>query len=126
MRPLQLDKHRFYPDDPAVRGLAADLFARGEPLPIISPHGHTDPAWFAEDEPFTDATSLFLWPDHYVLRMLNSQGIGLEAMGIGPGGQATADRRAVWKLFAANYHLFRGTPSRLWLDHAFVEVVGLD
>ncbi len=124
---LRLDPDRFFPADGKTRAIARELFALVETLPIISPHGHTDPRWFASDAPFEDAASLFLWPDHYVLRMLYSQGITLEQMGLAPkGGTAGTDRRAVWKLFAANYHLFRGTPSRLWLDHVFVTLFGLD
>jgi glucuronate isomerase len=122
MSALKLNPDRFFPPDPATRVIARGLFARVESLPILSPHGHTDPKWFATDAPFEDATSLFLWPDHYVLRMLYSQGITLEQMGLNVPG---ADRRAAWRLFAAHYHLFRGTPSRLWLDHVFATVFGL-
>ncbi len=126
-KPLRLDPDRFFPAHEKSRAIARELFAAAAKLPIISPHGHTDPAWFATDAPFEDATSLILWPDHYLLRMLYSQGIGLEALGLVPaGGGAESDRRAIWKLFARNYHLFRGTPSRLWLDHAFATVFGLD
>jgi glucuronate isomerase len=124
---LRLHPDRFFPIDEDTGNMARRLFAKVEQLPILSPHGHTDPAWFAADAPFEDATSLFLWPDHYVLRMLYSQGIGFERMGIAPkGGKTAADRRSAWKLFAAHYHLFRGTPSRTWLDHAFATVFGLD
>ncbi len=124
---LRLHPDRFFPPDEGIRAVARRLFANVEKLPIISPHGHTDPAWFATDAPFEDATSLFLWPDHYVLRMLYSQGIGLERMGLAPaGGAAEKDRRVCWKLFAENYWLFRGTPSRAWLDHVFVTVFKID
>jgi glucuronate isomerase len=126
-KPLRLDPDRFFPADENVRAIARELFASVERLPIISPHGHTDPQWFADNQPFEDATSLFLWPDHYLLRMLYSQGIPLEALGIAPhGGRAESDRRAVWRLFARRYYLFRGTPSRLWLDHVFTNVFGLN
>ncbi len=123
MAPLALHPDRFFPSDPATRAVARALFARTEKLPILSPHGHTDPKWFATDAPFEDATSVFLWPDHYVTRMLYSQGIALEALGL---HNPSADRRAAWKLFASNYRLFRGTPSRLWLDHVFSTVFGID
>ncbi len=122
MSGLKLHPDRFFPAGEETRAVARALFARVEKLPIISPHGHTDPKWFATDAPFEDATSLLLWPDHYLLRLLFSQGIALEALGY---GDPKADRRAAWKLFAANYHLFRGTPSRLWLDHVFATVFGL-
>jgi glucuronate isomerase len=125
--PLRLNPDRFFPIDEKACAIARALFAEAAKLPIISPHGHTDPAWFATDAPFEDATSLILWPDHYLLRMLYSQGIGLEALGVAPAGSTTrSDRRAIWKLFARNYHVFRGTPSRLWLDHVFATVFGLD
>ncbi len=118
-----LNPERFFPTDPATRILARSLFARVERLPILSPHGHTEARWFASDAPFEDATSLLLWPDHYLLRLLHSQGITLKALGYNDPG---ADRRAAWRLFAANYHLFRGTPSRLWLDHVFAVMFGIE
>jgi len=125
--PLRLHPDRLFPTDRDTANIARRLFETVERLPIISPHGHTDPSWFAFDTPFEDATALFLWPDHYVLRMLYSQGISFEEMGMAPnGGKASADRRATWKLFAGNYHLFRGTPSRAWLDHAFATVFGIE
>jgi len=95
--------------------------------PIVSPHGHTDPRWFAEDAAFPGPAELFVTPDHYVFRMLHSQGVPLEAMGVprADGGPTETDGRKIWRLFASHYHLFRGTPSRLWLDHAFQEVFGL-
>ena len=96
-------------------------------LPIVSPHGHTDPAWFATNDSWTNATDLLLAPDHYLYRMLYSQGISLEALGIpGKNGRETADPRGAWRLFASHYYLFRGTPSRLWLDHVFADVFGFD
>ncbi|MEK9212561.1 glucuronate isomerase [Sphingomonas sp. 2378] len=124
-RPLALHPDRLFPADPTMRGIARTLYAEIAVLPIISPHGHTDPRWFATDEPWRDASDLLLAPDHYVFRMLYSQGIALDDLGIPHrGGRPSTDPRAAWKLFAANYHLFRGTPSRMWLDHVFAEVFG--
>jgi len=123
MPALKLHPDRFFPSDPATRAVARALFAKVEKLPILSPHGHTDPKWFATDAPFEDATSLLLWPDHYVTRMLYSQGVTLESLGL---QDPKADRRAAWKLFASHYHAFRGTPSRLWLDHVFATAFGFD
>jgi len=74
-RPLSLHPDRLFPVDPATRDVARRLYAAVKDLPIISPHGHTDPAWFATDAPFSDATSLLLAPDHYLYRMLYSQGV---------------------------------------------------
>jgi len=128
--PVQLDPSRFFPADPKQRAIAAELFAGVEKLPIVSPHGHTDPAWFAHDQPFEDAVSLLLWPDHYLLRLLYSMGVTLKSIGIAPqdgsGGVVESDRRKIWKRFAEHYYIFRGTPCRAWLDHTFLEVFGLD
>ena len=91
-------------------------------MPIISPHGHTNPAWFSSNQSFGNATQFLLQPDHYLLRMLYSQGVQLESLGL---GGATIDPREAWRLFAERYWLFRGTPSRIWLDWVFAEVFGL-
>jgi len=125
---LHLDPDRFLPADSAVRAIARRLFAAVETAPILSPHGHTDPAWFAYDQAFEDPVSLLLWPDHYLLRMLFSQGVSLESLGVRPSDAAAfeTDRRVIWRRFAEHYRLFRGTPSRLWLDHVFATVFGLD
>jgi glucuronate isomerase len=121
--PLALHPDRLFPAEPAARAIARDLFALVENLPIISPHGHTDPRWFAQDVNFGNATDLLLRPDHYLFRMLYSQGVPLEALGIGTKG---ADPREAWRILARHYPLFRGTPSRIWLDWVFVEVFGID
>ncbi|HEX5181522.1 MAG TPA: glucuronate isomerase [Allosphingosinicella sp.] len=126
-RPLTLDPDRLLPPDPAIRAIARNLHAQVASLPIVSPHGHTDPAWFATDAPWSNATELLLAPDHYLFRMLYSQGVKLEALGVpGRAGPSRADPREAWRLFASHYYLFRGTPSRLWLDHVFVTLFGLD
>jgi len=121
-----LDPHRLFPVDPESRTLAAELYASIKHLPIVSPHGHTDPRWFAENTPFPDPAQLFIIPDHYVFRMLFSQGIDLSQLGVprNDGGRSEADSRKIWRLFAENFHLFRATPSRMWLTHAFQEVFG--
>ncbi|QNQ09535.1 glucuronate isomerase [Sphingomonas alpina] len=126
-RQLELHPDRLFPVDAAARDVARVLYATVANLPIISPHGHTDAGWFADDRPWTDATSLLLAPDHYLYRMLYSQGIDLDLLAIPrlDGSPATASR-AAWRLFAQNYTLFRGTPSRLWLDHVFADVFGFD
>jgi glucuronate isomerase len=122
-----LDPDRLFPADARGRALARALYDGIRAVPIISPHGHTDPRWFAEDRPFPDPTRLFVTPDHYVFRMLHSQGIPLELLGVprADGGPTETDARRIWRLFAANYRLFRGTPSRMWLDHAFETLFGL-
>lgn len=125
-RPLVLHPDRLFPADPGVRTLARELYSHVRDLPIISPHGHTDPAWFAYDEPFGDAVDLLLAPDHYLYRMLYSQGVQLDLMGVRSRKGAPAfEPRAAWRQFAGHYNLFRGTPSALWLDTVFAQVFGL-
>lgn len=122
-----LHPDRLFPSDPTQRAIARRLYGEVSALPIISPHGHTDPSWFAKDEPFTDPASLFVKPDHYAFRMLYSQGIPLEQLGVPrkDGGETSSDNRAIWRLLASNWHLFRGTPTSMWLTHAFETVFGV-
>ena len=122
-RILTLHADRLFPTDRDVRAIARRLYDAVADLPIISPHGHTDPRWWATDDLFGNATELLLHPDHYVFRMLYSQGVPLEALGI---RNPDADPRESWRLFAERYHLFRGTPTRMWLDWVFSATFGID
>ena len=126
-RALTLHNDRLFSSDPLQRSIAQRLYAEVKALPIISPHGHTDPQWYADDMAFPDPARLFIVPDHYVFRMLYSQGIALDDLGV-PGADGNvpeAKPREIWRLFARNAHLFRGTPTRMWLDHVFYEVFGI-
>ena len=123
--PTLIDDDRLFPADPAIRSIARRLYDGVRDLPLVSPHGHTDPRWYAEDAPFPDPATLFVVPDHYIFRMLYSQGIALAELGVSPkDGEISFNPRAVWRLFAANYRLFRGTPTRMWLDHTFATLFG--
>ncbi len=104
--------------------MARRLYAEIRDLPIVSPHGHTQAAWFAHNQPFPDPARLFVQPDHYVYRMLYSQGVSLDDLEI--GAAEIKDPRGVWRIFAEHYYLFRGTPTRMWLDYAFQELFGLN
>jgi glucuronate isomerase len=112
-----------FPAEPTVRKIASALYERVRGLPIVSPHGHTQASWFAKNEPFPDPAKLFVQPDHYIYRMLYSQGISMEELEIGQ--PELKNPRKVWNVFARNYYLFRGTPTRLWLDFAFQELFGM-
>jgi glucuronate isomerase len=115
-----LHTYRLFSAEVVARGIAAELYASIQDKPIISPHGHTDPQWFADNKPFPNPTALFIQPDHYIFRMLYSQGVTLESLGVPQeDGKQQADPREVWRIFARNYYLFRGTPTRLWIDYAF-------
>ncbi len=124
---LTLHPDRLLGAEPAALAVARRLYQRVKNLPILSPHGHTDPAWFAADEPLGDAASVLIVPDHYLFRMLYSQGVSLESLGVQrkDGKPVEKDGRAIWRVFAAQYPLFRGTPSRMWLDHVFHDVFGM-
>lgn len=119
-----LHEMRLFPSDPSARGVAARLYESVRRTPILSPHGHTQAQWFAEDQPFPDPAKLFIQPDHYVHRMLYSQGVTFEELEI--GAEEIKNPRRVWGIFARNYCLFRGTPTRMWLDYAFGELFGLE
>ena len=115
----------FAAEGPAL-SIARDLHAGVKNLPIISPHGHTDPRWYALNEPFPDPAQLLVVPDHYIFRMLFSQGVRLEDLGVSTldGSPVETDPRAIWRRFAEHYYLFRGTPTRLWLDHVLEHLFG--
>lgn len=122
------DPDRLFPSEPKQRGLARALFDTVADLPIVSPHGHCDPQWFAENNRFPNPAELFVVPDHYVFRMLVSQGVPMADLGVPrvDGGQVETDPRKIWRRFAEQSHLFRGTPSSMWLDHSFQFVFDLD
>jgi glucuronate isomerase len=121
-----LDPDRLFPADTQVRSIARGLYESVKDLPIISPHGHTDPSWFANDMPFPDPASLFLTPDHYVLRMLRSAGISYDRLGVmRRDSKPVAEGREAWRLFCSNWHLFEGTPSRLWIEHSLEMFFGI-
>ncbi|MEJ3743058.1 glucuronate isomerase [Actinomycetes bacterium KLBMP 9797] len=116
-----------FPADPAQRGIARELYALARDLPIISPHGHVDPSILADDAPFPDPAQLIIRPDHYVTRMLLSQGVPPATLGVPTrdGAPYERDGRTIWRRFAAHWYLFRGTPSRLWLEETFANVFGV-
>ena len=120
---MMIHEDRLFPAEPGALNVARALYASIKALPIVSPHGHTQAAWFAKNEPFPDPAKLFVQPDHYIYRMLYSQGVTLEELEIGQ--PELKDPRRVWRVFASHYYLFRGTPTRIWLDFAFNELFGL-
>ena len=126
--PYNLHPDRLFSSDSKEREISRLLYNSVKSLPIISPHGHTDPKWFADNQKFSNATELLIIPDHYVFRMLYSQGVSLDELGINrlDGSSAPADYLKIWKIFAKHYYLFHGTPSRIWMDYVFCEVFGFD
>lgn len=128
---LELHPDRFLGTHENTVSIARRLYAETQSLPIISPHGHTNPQWFADNKPFENPSALLLTPDHYIFRMLYSQGISLQQLGIqklnnkSTDQTETIDPQTAWRNFAKHYQLFLGTPSRIWLDHVFSTVFGL-
>lgn len=123
-----LNKLRFFDPNEKVRNIAYELYSNVKDLPIVSPHGHVDPKMLANNDPFPDPTELIIIPDHYIYRMLYSQGISLESLGIPSidGTEVEKDHRKIWQIFADNFYLFNGTPSGVWLNHEFSEVFGIN
>ncbi len=123
-----LDPDRFFGPDSRQKEIARHLYARIAGLPLICPHGHVDPRMFAElNYSFGSPADLLIIPDHYVFRMLYSQGVPLEALGVPrcDGGPVETDHRKIWQTFAEHFYLFRGTPTGVWLTQELVEVFGV-
>jgi glucuronate isomerase len=128
MRKIYLPADRCFSPDPRQREVARYLYGLAADLPLICPHGHTDARMFADpDYSFGSPADLLIIPDHYVFRMLYSQGIPLERLGVPrrDGGPVETDHRKIWQLFAENFYLFRGTPTGIWLTHELLEVFGV-
>jgi len=127
MEKFILNEYRFFDSNEKIRNIAYELYSGVKNLPIISPHGHVDPEILATNKPFPDPTELFIIPDHYIHRMLYSQGIKLEDLGIPTidGTPVEKDHRKIWQIFGDNFYLYAGTPTGVWLQHEFAEVFGI-
>jgi len=124
-----LSEDRYFDSDPAKRSIASELYKSVTNLPIISPHSHVDPRLLADENgSFGTPADLLIIPDHYVFRMLYSQGIPLENLGIPrrDGGPIEKDHRKVWQIFADHFYLFRGTPTGVWLADELRNVFGIE
>lgn len=124
---LDLHDDRFFDPDRTVRRIARSIFEESRELPLVCPHGHVDPQPLAENTPFPEPTALMILPDHYVLRMLYSIGIPLQQLGVTPrtGNPATIDPREIWQLLGDHYHVFRATPTAIWLSYQLYHVFGV-
>lgn len=126
MPALQLHPDRLFPPDPATRQVARELYYSVRDLPILSPHGHVDPRWLAEDTPFTDPTSLLISPDHYVTRLLHASGVPLDELGVGAGAPLDEGAaRKAWRTFCERWPVFRGTPVQYWFTVELAEIFGI-
>lgn len=118
---------RYFDPDPAVRSLARTLYEPIANLPLVCPHGHVDPHLLAADAHLGTPTDLFIIPDHYVFRMLYSQGVPLEALGIAAsdGTPVEADHRLIWQRFCEHFYLFRATPTGMWIADELADLFGI-
>ena len=123
----RLHEDRYFDSDPAIRRAARALYEETRTLPLLCPHGHVEPRLLADNERFPEPTELLLIPDHYIFRMLYSRGVPMESLGIQTrdGSAVERDPRKSWQLFGEHYHLFRGTPTGLWLDAELYDVFGI-
>jgi glucuronate isomerase len=129
MQGMSLSPDRCFDPDPKQKEIARHLYGQAAALPLVCPHGHVDPRLFADPEySFGTPADLFILPDHYVFRMLYSQGIPMERLGIPrrDGGEVESDHRKIWQTFAENFYLFRGTPTGLWLAHELRDIFGVE
>ncbi|MEN3331783.1 MAG: glucuronate isomerase [Blastocatellia bacterium] len=125
---IALSADRYFDPDPQQKEIARHLYQAVADAPLVCPHGHVEARMFADpDYSFGTPTDLLLIPDHYIFRMLYSQGIRLERLGIARQGtgESERDHRRIWQLFADHYHLFRGTPTGAWLAHELHDVFGI-
>lgn len=115
--------------DPSRRSVAREIYDSVKDLPLVCPHGHVSPALLADpDASLGSPANLFVIPDHYVFRMLFSRGIPMEDLGVAAldGTSVELDHRRIWQRFYDNFHLFRGTPSGLWLSESLTDVFGVE
>lgn len=129
-QPWTLHPDRALPADPTTRPIAREIYHRVKDLPIISMHGHVPVEWFSQDRPFSNPAELLVVPDHYLVRMLVSQGARVHQLGVKPvvdgsGIEVEADPRVIWRRFCEGWKHFRGTPTRFWLETELVEIFGV-
>ncbi len=125
-----LHPDRALPAEPVQRGIAREIYREISELPLVSMHGHIDVRAIRDNESFGDPAELFVIPDHYLRRMLVSQGFGNHELGVAQSHASSeqrveTDHRLIWRRFCENWKLFRGTPTRYWLEHELVEIFGV-
>lgn len=124
----RLHPDRALPAEPTQRAIAREIYAQVASLPLVSMHGHIDAGLIADNAAFGDPAELFVIPDHYLTRMLVSQGFRHEELGVPSHDSdvvAERDHRLIWRRVCENWKLFRGTPTRYWLEQELIEVFGV-
>lgn len=121
-------ENRYFSSDPAQNKVASELYATVKDLPLICPHGHVDPRLFSDPNyQFGSPVDLLIIPDHYIFRMMYSQGIPMEAMGIPRKDDQPVETNhpKIWQLICDNWHVFRGTPTGIWIRDELADVFGI-
>ncbi len=126
MPALHPHSDRILPTDSTLRPIAREIYQSVRDLPIISPHGHVPAQWLADDQPFGDPTSLLITPDHYVNRLLHTNGVALSELGVGQTDFTAEQSRAAFRILCAHWGAFRGTPVRFWLESELADIFGID
>lgn len=120
---------RFFECSKDALPLARELYGQMSAFPILSPHGHVNPALLADNRAFVDPVSLLVTPDHYITRMLSSRGVRYRELGIptrqGIAEQVVAPER-IWEILAENWIAFAGTPSRIWFEEILAEIFAIE
>ncbi len=126
MARLDLHPDRMLPADATLRPIAREIYDTVRDLPILSPHGHVPAQWLADDEPFSDPTSLLITPDHYVTRLLHANGIGLDQLGVHRADFGPEQSREAFRTLCSHWSAYRGTPVKFWFESELVEIFGID
>lgn len=124
-----MNRNRYFSSNPNQRELALRLYETVVDLPIVAPHGHVHPRLFVDENyQFGSPVELLIIPDHYILRMMYSQGIPMEAMGIPrqDNAEVEQDHRKIWQIICDNWYLMRGTPTHNWIKDELRDVFGVD
>lgn len=108
--------------------ISRDLYQSVKSLPLICPHGHVDPSILSDTRyQWGTPVDVLIIPDHYIFRMLYSQGIPLETLGIpSTEGNVETDHRKIWQTVCDHWYLFRGTPTGVWLRDELREIFGIE
>lgn len=123
---LNVNPDRLLPAESGLRMIARELYDSVKDLPIISPHGHVPPQWFAENPNFKNPTHLLLTPDHYINRLLHANGVDLAAIGVGQSEFSDEQAREAFRIFCSHWKVYRGTPMKFWFESELADVFGID
>ena len=125
-----LARSLLFAPDPARRSVARDLTRRSKMLPIVSPHGHVPPgaAGRSQRAALARRPTCSSSPITTSSACSTARACALEDLGVPTrdGTPVETDHRRIWQRFAEHFHLFRGTPTGLWLADELINVFGVE